>query len=154
MKNTPLVALCAVLILAVAIAAWADGCLTAYSSQRIPGGYGGGILTQPPNCYADANCTEPYYVNSAIECNNDSCVPGRCDEPATQLWCTGDQSPWTQNLWKIDKFTWNCYYIGLGGGCWNIPTHPVDNWACVPNGQQMASCYTTWYNDPGTRCNH
>ncbi len=133
---------------------WADGCLTAYSSQRIAGGYGGGIATPSPNCYTDFQCTHQYYVNSAIECNNDSCVPGRCDAPATPLWCTGDESPWTQHLWHIQDFQFPCFYIGLGGGCWNLPRHYVTNWRCDETGTQVAYCYTTWYNDPGTRCNY
>ena len=151
MRNTPLAALYAVVILAVSIAAWADGCLTAYGSQKIAGGYGGGILTWPPNCYYDPGCSVKYYVHSAIECNNDSCVPGRCDEPATPLWCTGDQSPWTQNLWRIHEFKFLCYQISLGE-CQRSPPYVVDNRECESNGTQTAYCYTTWYNNPGTSC--
>lgn len=152
MKHLQLSVLYVSIILAVSVAAWADGCLTAYSSNRIHGGYYGGILTAPPNCYEDAQCSSQYYVDSAIDCRDDVCSPGRCDEPATGGWCTGGQAPWTKNVWKVEPFTFNCWYVGIGGGCWNIPLHPVTDWACVEDGATTSYCYTAWYNDPRGRC--
>ncbi|NLH99940.1 MAG: hypothetical protein GX446_10685 [Chthonomonadales bacterium] len=152
MKNTPLAALCAVLILAVSIAAWADGCLTAYSSQRKPGGDRGGLGTWPPGCYWDPGCAVKYYTHN-VDCQNDSCEPGRCDEPATPLWCTGDQSPWTQHLWERQPIQFQCYQIFLGE-CQLSPPYVVDDRRCVETGTQTSYCYTTWYNNPGTSCDY
>lgn len=92
-----------------------------------------------------------YYVNAAIACVNDPCAPGRCDDPATPLWCTGDQSPWTQPLGRIHDFVFPCYQIFLGE-CQLSPPYVVDNRECESYGTQTSYCYTTWYNDPGTRC--
>ncbi len=152
MKYTTATSLYVSVMLAISVAAWADGCLTAYPSQRVPGGPGGAILTAAPNCFSDTYCSQQFYVHSAIECSNDLCVPGRCAEPGTGLWCTGSQSPWTQNRWQTQSWTFNCYYVGIGGECWNVPWHPVTDWACMPNGSQTAYCYTAWYNDPAGRC--
>lgn len=153
MGSKPLAALYVAVILALSVAAWADGCQTAYGSQKLPGGDHGGVDTPAPNCYTDIRCDTPYTVRATIDCRNDRCVDGFCADPLTHGWCTGGNSNWTMNRWQTNQFTFNCFFIGFGDVCTNLPYHTVNNWSCDPNPPpQTASCYQTWYNEADESC--
>jgi len=156
MKNSPLAALYVTFILAMSVAAWADGCLTATPAVPIPAAQNMKKQDTPPlttyqsECW-DQFCNGPYNVYQ--QCPNSDCKDGYCSEPASASYCTGANSPWTEQFNSTIVKNMGCYTEPeQAGSCWprgllvneNVPYCHYDG-----TGPGTYPCYTTWYNNTG-----
>jgi hypothetical protein len=161
MKNSPLVALYVTLILAMSVAAWADGCLTAQAAWQTASGvssaapvYPVGPLPPSTECYSDAICTVQVVSHPNDTCVSSRCINGQCREPSTNSYCTGGDSAWTQTVETMSSGSATCNVWTAADQCIAEPNVTV--WGCASSTvhytDATSTCWTAWYNSGNTSC--
>jgi hypothetical protein len=155
MKTSPLAAVYVTILLAMAVAAWADGCVTSYPAVPVKAN-SGQIYTPPYNTLQeeclDINCDATPYSAYPPVCSSSTCQDGTCQLPVNNQYCTGKPSPWTQQVETLSSQREWCFEESpQDGGCTPMGAAYFETaYFCNQGGTQPGQplCMATWYNAP------